>query len=264
MSHIMRSTVQSAPRCVAAAALAVLLLGGVPRANAAVTDDFSDLDDTANPAWTHLSGYVASSGQTWDASTGQYRMTALNNGAQALGFVGSYVQPSFSDVNVSADIVSFTGSPAGAVFGVAARLNGLNGVAQLTGYAYAYEPFAAGGTGEMVLYKINPGVDIDDLGSQQVTLDANKDYKFVLDIQGTQLHGQVFEIGGGLVAEKFGADAAYASGFSGLIAYSQVPVPPVDVTWDNFSTKVPEPATGVLGALGIGAIVLARRSRRGR
>jgi hypothetical protein len=264
MSHIMRTPIlQSAPRGVLAAALAVMLLGG-SRGDAAVTDNFSDLNDTANPAWTHLTGYVNSTGQTWDASTGQYRMTAVNNGAQALGFVGSYVQPSFTDVNVSADIVSFIGPPAGAVFGVAARLSGLNGVGQLTGYSYAYEPFAAGGTGEMVLYAINPGVAITDLGSQQVTRDPAKDYRFVLDIQGTQLHGQVFEIGGGMVAEKFATNALYASGFSGLIAYSQNPVPPVDVTWDNFSTNVPEPATAVLGALGIGAIVLARRSRRGR
>lgn len=264
MSHIMRTViVPSAPRGVLAAALAVMLLGGA-RADAAVTDNFSDLDDTANPAWTHLDGYVGGvGGRTWDASTGQYRMTALNNGLQGFGFIGSYVQPSFTDVTVAADIVSFRGSPAGAAFGIGARLNGVNTLGGLSGYAYAYEPF----TGEMVLYQINPGVDIDDIGSQPVTLDPTKDYRFVLDIQGVSLHGQVFEIGGGLVAERFFVDNEapfYLSGFSGLIAYSQNPVPPVDVTWDNFSTNVPEPATAVLGAMGVGAILLRRRVRRGR
>lgn len=245
--------------------IAALVVCGSLNVDAAVIDDFSDLDDTANPAWTHLSGYVNSTGQTWDASSGAYRMTALNNGASALGFVGSYAGPVFSNVNVMADIVSFTGPPAGAVFGVAARLNGNNALAQLTGYAYVYEPFAAGGTGEIVLYRINPGVSITDIGSQQVTLDANKDYTFVLDIQGTQLHGQAFEIGGGMVAEKFATDATYASGFSGFIAYSQNPVPPVDVTWDNFKTQVPEPATSLLIALGsIGVALLGRRFRSGR
>ena len=174
-------------------------------AAAQVFDDFSDLNDTANPAWTRLSGYVNSTGQAWDASTGQYRFTAPNNGANAR-FIGSHAGPSFTDVTVSSDVVSFTGSPAGAVFGVAARLNGLNGVGQLTGYAYAYEPFASAGAGEMVLYRINPAVSITDIGSQQVTLDANKDYKFVLDIQGTQLAGRVFEIGGGMVAENLRTD----------------------------------------------------------
>jgi hypothetical protein len=140
----------------------------------------------------------------------------------------------------------------------------LNGLGQLTGYAYAYEPFAANGLGEMVLYRINPAVDIDDIGSQQVTLDPNKDYTFVLDIQGNVLHGQVFEIGGGLVAERFATDSTYASGFSGFVAYSQVPVPPVNVTWDNFRVQVPEPATSLLVVSGAGVVLLGRRGRKWR
>lgn len=242
-----------------AAAVAIV---ATPQAQA-VFDNFSDLNDTANPAWTRLGGYVNSTGQTWDASTGSYRMTALNNGAQALGFIGSHAGPSMSNVTVSADLLSFVDDPVaqGGVTGVAARLNGNNGVGQLTGYAYVYEPFAASGAGEMVLYRINPGVSITDIGSQQVTLDLAKDYRFVLDAQGSQLHGQVYEIGGGLVGEKFATDATYASGFSGLISYSQVPVPPVDVTWDNFSSTVPEPTTCMLFVLGIGGALLCRRGR---
>ncbi len=224
-----------------ACVVAALLMINVPRANA-IFDDFSDLNDTVNPTWSHLSGYVNSTGQVWDASTGEYHMTAPNNGVSALGFIGSYAGPSETNVSVSADVVSFVGPTAGAVFGVAARLNGLNGTGQLSGYAYAYEPFAASGAGEIVLYRINPGVSITDIGSQQVTLDPNKDYTFVLDVWGSNLHGRAYEIGGGLVAEKFAVDATYASGFSGFIAYSQNPAPPVNVTWDNFSS-VPEPAS---------------------
>ena len=96
-----------------------------------------------------------------------------------------------------------------------------------------------------MLYRIN-GASLVDLGAQQVTLDPNKDYRFVLDIQGTQLHGQVFEIGGGLVAERFATDATHASGFSGLFATARIRLPPVDVTWDNFSSQVPEPTTVLL------------------
>jgi hypothetical protein len=226
-----------------------------------VTDNFSDLNDTSNPAWVHLDGLVNSTGQTWNASTGQYRMTAPNNGFSNLGFVGSYVGQSYADVTVSADIVSFIDDPVaqGAVFGVAARLSGENAFNSLTGYGYAYEPHAAGGQGEMVLYRIG-GATVTDLGAQQVTLDPARDYRFVLDVQGTQLHGQVFEIGGGLVAERFVTDTNYASGFPGLFAYSQDPLPGVDVTWDNFSA-VPEPAAGLLFAAGAGALLRRRRAR---
>ena len=72
--------------------VAIALSAWPNTAVAAVFDNFSDLNDTVNPTWTHLDGLAASTGQTWDASTGQYRMTAQNNGFSNLGFVGSYVR----------------------------------------------------------------------------------------------------------------------------------------------------------------------------
>ena len=249
------------PACV----LAALVLSASYTAHGAVLDDFSDLNDTANPAWTHLSGYVGSTGQAWDASGGVYRFTAPNNGAQTLGFIGSHTGGTFSDVTVSADVVGFTDDPVaqGAVFGVAARLNGANGPGELTGYGYAYEPHAASGVGEMVLYRINPGVDVDDLGAQPVILDPAKDYRLVLEITGDQLHGQVIDLESGeTVAERVATDATYASGYSGLFAYSQNPLPPVDVSWDNFDVVVvPEPGAGLLFGLAAAATLLRRRAR---
>jgi hypothetical protein len=228
-------------------------------------DDFNDGNDTANPAWTHLTGYVGSSGQTFSFPGGNtYRLQAPNNGTSSLGFVGSYVGVSYSDVTVSADFVTFGGPGANATFSVAARLNGNNTLGGLAGYAFAYEPFAAGGLGEIVLYRINPGVSITDIGSLQVSLDPSKDYKFVLDISGTSLHGQVFEIGGGLVGERFATDATYASGFPGVLGYAQSPVAPTDFTLDNFTVTVPEPAVGSLLGLGAFALIACRRRRHAR
>jgi hypothetical protein len=254
---------QTALRRAAAAAVAGIVVAAAGPARA-VFDDFSDLNDTANPAWTHLSGLVASSGQTWDASTGQYRLMGPNNGVAIgdngqLGFVGSYTGPSFTDVEVSAD---FVGSPTGVAYGVAARLNGNNGINALSGYAYAYEPFAASGAGEVVLYRVD-GASLDDIGAQQVTLDmANKDYTFVLRINGDQLHGQVFEVGGGMVAERFATDATYASGFSGVFGYSAaIATLPINYTIDNFRAQVPEPAAGLLLAVAAVALGCQRRVR---
>jgi hypothetical protein len=256
--------------------VAALIIGVLPHANADVIDNFSDLNDTANPAWTHLSGLVASTGQTWDASTGQYRMTAPNNGFSNLGFVGSYVPESFSDVVVTADIVSFIDDPVaqGGPFAVAARLDGNNAFNALKGYAYAYEPQSAGGNGEFALYRINGAslVDLNPIGVEnvdyfrKVTLDPTKDYTFTLSVVGSLLSGQVREIGGPIVAYQTAIDATYASGFSGLFAFSQVPLPPTDVTWDNFqSLGVPEPATSLLVALGsMGLAVMGRGYRRPR
>ena len=246
-------------------ALVVAASFSVRTADAQIFDDFSDLNDTANPTWTHLSGLVLSSGQGWNASSGQYNLTAPNNGAAQgsngqLGFVGSYVGTSFTDSTVTADFVQ---SSTGAAYGVASRLNGSNALVGLSGYAYVYEPFAAGGLGEVVLYRIDPTTLIHDIGSQQVTLDvANKDYAFSLEIIGNQLHGRVYEIGGGLVAEKMATDSTYASGFPGLFGYSAAAAGvPTNYTVDNFSAQapVPEPATAMLAALSLAGVAALRR-----
>ena len=253
--------------------VATLISGVLSSADAAVIDDFSDGNDTANPTWTHLNGLVASTGQVWDASTGQYHMTAPNNGFSQLGFVGSYVAESLSDVLVSADIVSFVDDPVaqGGPFAVAARLDGNNAFNTLKGYAYAYEPGSAGGNGEFALYRVVGAslVDLNAIGVEnvdyfrKVTLDPTKDYTFTLSIVGSLLTGQVREVGGPIVAYQTAIDATYASGSSGLFAYSQNPAPTTDVTWDNFqSLGVPEPATTLLLPLGIMGFTLLGRNYR--
>ena len=239
---------------------------------ATVVDDFADENDTANPIWTHLDGAVGSTGQTWDASGGAYRLQAPSNSPHpelaGYGFVGSRVDPLYTDVRVTADFVQFqTGSLAG-WFGVAARLNGNNagpvsgtGVA-LQGYSYQYEANARSGQGEMVLNVLHGG-GFKDIGSQPVSLDSSKDYRFVLEIVGNTLHGQVFELNGsggvvGLVAEKIrdldtspvgdinhDANLAtpeipfvpFANGYSGTFGVGHVFLSDIDYTIDNFKSE---------------------------
>jgi len=248
---------------------------------ATVTDDFSDLNDTANPTWNHLSGFVGSSGQTWDASTGQYHLTAPNNGftsgGNQYGFVGSYTGPVSTDVIVSADLVQ---NDFGAGYGVAARLNGLNGLFnssnRLQGYVYAYEPFSRGGLGEMVMYHFgsNPFNPFEDMGDpagvegvdwiRKVTLDvANKDYTFTLSAIGNTIMGVVTEVGGGVVAYQTHTDSTFTSGYSGVIDVGVSTGAAADITFDNFKSQdVPEPATAVLVACGVGMMLLGSRRQR--
>jgi hypothetical protein len=254
------------------ALLAAAAVAAAAPALAAVTDDFSDMNDTANPAWTHLDGAVGSTGQTWDASSGAYRMTAPSNSEVPelffYGFVGSYVPPEYTDVRVTADIVDHPVTPVGGFLGVAARLNGDNGVPaqgegiQLLGYSYQYEAHARGGLGEMVLNVLHGG-GFKDIGSDPVSLDVTKDYRFVLEIVGNVLHGQTFELDAngqvvGLVGEKIrDLDAEpvgdidhdgdpttpdqpfvpYTRGHSGLYSVGHVLLTDADVTFDNFKTE---------------------------
>jgi hypothetical protein len=218
-----------------------------------VTDDFSDGTDTGsdpltNPTWTHLDGYLGSTGQTWDASSGAYRLTAPSNGFNNVGVVASHVGPSFTDVRVTMDLVDFhtvydpeVGPPGPSFPHIMARSNGDNDFAELTGYAYGYDFVAAGGAGEVVLYRIEGG-GISDIGSQRVHLDETKDYRFVLEVIGEMIHGRVFNLtdGGAMIAESFakitGQSSFFASGTSGTFGYTQAPFS-TDFTIDNFRTE---------------------------
>lgn len=230
------------------AAFVALISYASPGAYAVVvTDNFSDGNDTAGPAWTHLDGLVSSTGQTWDASTGQYALFAPSNGFDSIGFVGSHVGPSFDDVRVSMDVVdlhtTFNGSPPGPSFvHVMARSNGNNDFVGLTGYAYGYDPVANAGGGEMVLYRIDANELLTDIGSQRAHLDETKDYRFVLEVVGNVIHGQVFNLtdGGALTAEMFNkidtATNVYTSGTSGAFGYTESPFD-TQFSIDNFRAE---------------------------
>jgi hypothetical protein len=152
---------------------------------------------------------------------------------------------------------------------------------KLHGYTYHYEPFANGGLGEMVLGLQYAGGS-KDIGSQMVSLDVNKDYRFTLTVIGNELRGQVFELDafgainpvgpydGGAIGDRtrnldtepvgdldHDSDEGfvtsdipfvpYTSGYSGVLTVGNVLIPPPygndgEVTYDNFVLQTSDPA----------------------
>ncbi len=247
-----------------------------------VTDNFSDGNDTVNPTWHHLNNIVGSTGQSWTVTNGEYRLidpatTTVGStfpGLETLGVVGSYVDPQFRAVRVSVDVKDFV--PPGELsswVGVVIRSNGSNALPnqqsgiQFKGYTWHYEGTAEADTGfgEMVLGILHADglKDISPGGSQQVTLDNSKDYRFVFEASGNVLHGQVFELDAvgqvvGLVTEAlrdldlnppdpdnydFDPDTPdepfvpYASGVTGVFGLGSFLAADADFTIDNFRAE---------------------------
>jgi hypothetical protein len=232
--------------------------------NTAYANDFSSGTDAG---WTHLSIFALSTGQTWNASTGAYRMTALPNGYNpgngAYGFVGSVVTGlTVTDGYVQSDVVTWQGNGLNGAFGVGSRLGSLSTPLGLTGYAFIYEPYGNTGAGDIRLEWLGGSSVFNSLGALNVTLTPGNQYTFTLETTGSSIVGSLWnvgQVGTGLVGQVSATDAHYTSGSVGLFGVTQVPMPAVDTTWDNFVTMVPEPGTGVLLLLGLAGFLAGRR-----
>ncbi|MSU58909.1 MAG: hypothetical protein EXS35_12210 [Pedosphaera sp.] len=234
-------------------------------------DDFSDLNDSAVPsglAWTHNSTFALSTGQTWSAATGAYRLTAPNNGYNpgngAFGYAGSLAGPSATDSLTAFDTAfPVTPGPFGA-FGVAARLSNLASPLDLHGYGLVWEPYGNSLAGKLRLERFGPPGTFNSIANVNLGLSPVNTYTFVLEVTGSTIDGKVYQIGLGEIAHLIAIDATYLSGRSGILGVSQVPIGATDFTIDNYLMVVPEPSFGLIAGLGAVGLFVARRFRSQR
>ena len=232
--------------------------------NLSYANDFSSLTDAG---WTHLSIFALSSGQTWSAATGAYRLTAPANGYNPgngkYGFAGSVVSGNtITDGYVQSDVVAWQGAGVYGPWGIASRLSSLTTPLGLTGYAIVFEPYGNGGAGDIRLERLGPPSIFNSLGSQNVTLTPGTSYTLTLETSGSTIVGSLWnvgQVGTSLVGSVTATDATYASGYDGVFVVAQAPMPTVDATFDNYVVMIPEPGTGALLALGLAGFLARRR-----
>jgi hypothetical protein len=232
--------------------------------NTAYYNDFSSGTDAG---WTHLSVFALSTGQTWNASTGAYEMTAPANGYNPgngkYGFVGSVVTGlTMTDGYVQSDVVTWQGPGVYGAFGVGSRLGNLGAPLGMTGYGIVYEAYGNGGLGDIRLERLGPPSIFNSLGALNVTLTPGNQYTLTLETSGSSIVGSLWnvgQVGTSLVGQVSATDATYASGSVGLFGVTQAPIPTIDVTWDNALVQIPEPGTSLLLGLGLAGFLAGRR-----
>lgn len=224
----------------------------------AITDDFSDGDDTANPPWTHSNIGLSTAG--YDASGLNYHLTSPVGGF-GISYAGSFLADTMSDFTISMDLVDWQSSSQQKI-GIYARASDINVALGLDGYHFSYDPIP----GQFLIRRM---VNANQGGSNRAStngifLDVAKDYQFIFIGAGTNLNARVYEIGGPAtpVVELNAIDTTFTSGLSGVIGFGGGAT---DFTIDNFSAEpVPEPAAFallLLGGLALGRSLLRRRSR---
>jgi hypothetical protein len=234
--------------------------------NVAYANGFTSGTDAA---WTHLSQFAMSSGQTWNAGTGIYELTAPANGYNPgngmYGFVGSVVTGlTVANGYVQSDVVSILGPGTNGAFGIGSRLGSLTAPLGLTGYGIVYEPYGNSLAGDIRLERLGPPSIFNSLGALNVTLTAGNQYTFTLETTGSSIVGSLWNVGLvglSLVGQVSAIDSTYASGSVGVFGVVQAPMPTVDVKFDNFAVVVPEPGTGLLLGLGLAGFLAARARR---
>lgn len=232
--------------------------------NTVYNNDFSSGTDAG---WTHISAFALSSGQTWNASTGAYEMTAppngFNPGTGSYGFGGSAVTGlTIGNGYVQSDVVAWNGPGAFGAFGVGSRLGNLATALGMTGYAFVYEPYGNTLAGDIRLEWLGGAGVFNTLGALNVTLTPGNHYTFTLETTDSSIVGSLWNVGGvgtSLVGQVSATDTHYASGSVGAFVVCQVPMPTVDTTFDNFMVTIPEPGTGLLLGFGLVGFLAGRR-----
>lgn len=255
--HCARRGAWVAGVCFAAGLLGLASIGRAGQ----ITDDFTDGNDTANPAWTH---YAPLGGTYSFPGNNSYRIQApvspdpVNFGP---GRVASYLNNSnFSTFSISVDVVDWdnTGTPFDQDFGLLARLNSV-GPRTTTGYALTYSP-----TGHTMDLSRITGEQPTGLGNVPVILDPSHDYRIVFTGDGNAFTGTIYDLADlstplqTLI--RTDPNNTYTNGFPGLLVFDNSGTHTGDATFDNFlvsDTLVPEPTgaavCGVLALVGLAA-----------
>jgi hypothetical protein len=167
----------------------------------------------------------------------------------------------FSAVAQAVDVVNFDPS-LGQAFGLGTRVQNI-GPGTTSGYALAYTTPSGEGTpeGEFTFSRVTNEVATDIGTVVDLTLQAGRSYRILLQAVGPNLTGQLFDLTNLTtpLATVTATDSTYATGGAGVIVAAPLPgsTSGIDVTFDNLLVQsVPEPSSIASMGFGMAAVSL--------
>jgi len=215
------------------------------------SDDFDDGDDAG---WTHydpLFGYGVGGTGIWSFPAGAYRIQAIGSllpEQAGPGRAGSCIlNADYAQFHLSVDLVDWDNNE-DQLFGLLARA-GEFGLGSTDAYLFSYATRTGrNASGELEILRV-ANERSAKLAGHDVSLDTNRNYRFVFTGERDQLKAQVFDLAdlSTPVATLTATDSTYSSGAVGLIAYDNSPrgTNTADVTFDNFVANELFPALSV-------------------
>lgn len=229
-------------------------------AAATITDDFNDGNDTG---WTRLSPLtVLGAPANFNFPGGGYQIIA---NPQTVGpqygpaRAGSLrLDETYSQFSQTVDIIDWDSTKTSMVMGMFARAT-QPGLGTTDGYSLTVTT----ATGALDIYRIldeSPNTLVATGGAGLLVV--GQDYRLVFSGVGTLLSGQIYNLANLVtpLASISGNDAAYATGSSGLLVFSNSASEIGNATFDNYVSAVPEPSTFSVFGLCLGLLII-RRSR---
>lgn len=224
--------------------LAVLLTAAT--SVVAQSDDFNDGNDTG---WTRLdvlAPFNGGQGAEFNFPNGGYQIVAyLSPDSGNLGPGRAFSLRSgvtYTDFYVAVDVVAFD-QQLDQAFGIIARATN-PGLGTTDGYVLNYNPRQSQSSGQLQI-NLAFGEQPTTIGTADVLLDSNKDYRFVFTGVGTQLTGQVYELPNltSPIISVSATDPNFASGVCGLFVYDRSDVSNANATFDNYVAAATPPPT---------------------
>lgn len=219
---------------------------------------FDFVDDVGNTPTTGTSTFAVIEDGADDYLRISHTTTGIKDGGGGATDGFGFVNESFTETEISADLNAKPSIGQQNLLGVIARGNATNGTAYAAVIDFANSYFGIARTDNFFDFFVPLAIDFS------VVIDSNETYRVQFFALGSNLIAGLFEVSSGnRVSLVSAVDSLYSSGIAGVLVETEYdgsdnPVGPIVGSFDDVQA-VPEPSMMVLIVYGVGVLMLLGR-----